>query len=138
MTVGDQRGIDIVCFDEGEDLSTVAAVSSPVLKVRSLLYISGRGRAFLQTMIRIGHTDESRLSAVNAATQGPAAVGVGAVVHIAVLSEEVLAAEGLHIHRHPVTGPHGSYSGTNFLHHTHHLMAHGDAGNRPRHRAMLM
>jgi len=67
----------------------------------------------------------------------PAAVGVGAVIHKAVLTEEALAAEGLHVHRHPVTGPDSCHSGADFLHHTHQFMANGDAGNRPGHRAML-
>ena len=104
--------------------------------IASLLFCRN-GRNFVQSLVRIGHPDELCLSAVNTATQSPAAVGIGAVVHKAMPAEETLATEGFHIYRHPVAGLHGGHGGADFLHHTHHLMAYSDTGHRPGHRAML-
>lgn len=101
------------------------------------LLIGDRVGDLVQALIRIGYPYELSLSTVDTASQRPAAVGVGAVIHEAVLAEETLAAEGLHIHRHPVAGLHCGHSAAHRFHHTHHLMAHGDTGNRPGHRAML-
>ena len=64
----------------------------------------------VKTLVGIGHPYILGLAAVDAAAQGPAPVGVGTVVHPAVLAEETVAAEGLHIHRHPVTGLYGGDS----------------------------
>ena len=79
------------------------------------LRIGDRVRDFVQTLVSIGHTDKFGLSAVNAATQRPAAVGVGAVVDEALSAEEALPAEGLHIHRHPVARFDRSYIRTHSL-----------------------
>ena len=101
------------------------------------LPVAHRVRDLVQALVRIGHPHILGLAAVDAATQGPAAVGVGAVVHPAVAAEIALAAEGLHVHRHPVAGLHGGHGGAHLLHHAHHLMAHGDAGHRAGHAAVL-
>ena len=101
------------------------------------LLVSDRVGNLVQSLIRIGHPDKLSLSAVDAAPQCPPTVGIGAIVHKAVLAEETLAAESLHIHRHSVTGLHGGVSAAHRFHHAHHLMAYRDAGNCPGHRAML-
>jgi len=46
---------------------------------------------------------------------------------------DALTTDSLSIHRHPVTGLHGGCGRTYRLHHTHHLMANRDAGNRLGH-----
>ena len=92
---------------------------------------------FVEALVGVGHPDELRLSAVDAAAQRPAAVGVGAVVDPAVLAEEAVPAEGLHVHRHPVAGPDGGDGLAGLLHDAHYLVAHGDAGHRPGYGAVL-
>ena len=101
------------------------------------LFIGNPLRDFIQALVGIGHTDKLRLSAVDSAAQGPPSIGVGAVIHPTILAEIALAAKGLHIHRHPVPEAQLLHLGAHGLHHAHHLMAHGDAGHRPGHGAML-
>ena len=50
---------------------------------------------FVQSLVGVGHPHEFRLSAVNPAAQGPAPVGIGAVVDITMLAEKTVPAEGL-------------------------------------------
>lgn len=101
-----------------------------------LLVGDGIGDA-VHALVRVGYPDVLCLPAVDAAAQGPAAAPVGAVVDVAVLAEEALAAEGLHIHRHPVPGPDSGDGVAHGFHHAHHLVTHGDARHRPGHRAVL-
>lgn len=91
----------------------------------------------VQPLAGIGHPHIFRLPAVYAAAQGPASVGVGAVVDVAALAEKALAAEGLHIHRHPVARADRAHLAANLLHNAHHLVAHSDAGNGPGHAPVL-
>ena len=91
----------------------------------------------IQSLIGIGHAHIFSLSAVDAAAQRPAAVGIGAVVYPSVLAEEALAAEGFHIHGYAVAGFDGGDGAADFLNHAHHLMAHGDARDGPGHAAVL-
>ena len=83
------------------------------------------------------HTHIFGLSAVDAATQCPTAVGRGAVVHKAMLAEETFTAEGLHVHRHTVAHLHALHVGADFLHHAHHFVAHGDAWHGSWHASVL-
>ena len=91
----------------------------------------------IQPLVGVGDTDKFRLAAVDAAAQGPAAVGVRAVVDPAVTAEEAVPAEGLHVHSHPVPGPQALHGRPDRFHHAHHLVAHGDAGYRPGHGAVF-
>ena len=91
----------------------------------------------IQALIGKEYPHILRLSAVDAAAQRPAAVFVGAVVHIAPLAEKAIAAEGLHIHRYPVAGLHMGHGAAHGLHHAHHLVAHGDARHGPGNAAVL-
>ena len=91
----------------------------------------------VQSLVGMGYPDIFRLAPVDATAQGPAPVRVGAVIDPAVLAEEAVAAEGFHIHRHPVTGPDRGDGPAHLVHDAHHLMAHGDPGHRPGHRAVL-
>ena len=90
-----------------------------------------------EALVGQGDPDAGGLSAVDAAAQGPAALGVNAVVDPAMAAEEAVPAEGLHVHRHPVPGLYPGDGGAHRLHHAHHLVAQGDAGHRPGHRAVL-
>ena len=101
------------------------------------LLVGDRIGNFIQSLIGIGYTHIFRLSPIDPAPQGPAAIGIGAVVYKAFFAEEAFAAEGLHIHRHPITGTDGGHRFSHRLHHTHHLMSHGDAGYCFWHRTML-
>ena len=103
---------------------------------RALLVAHPLGDA-RQALVGVGHSHRLGLPAVYAAAQGPAAVGVGAVVHEAPAAEVALAAEGLHVHRHAVARSHAPHRRAHGLHHAHHLVPHGHAGHRPRHAAVL-
>ena len=83
------------------------------------------------------HAHILRLSTVDAASQSPAAMGRGTVVDIAMLAEEAFATEGLHVDRHAVADLHAPDIGSHLLHHTDHLVAHGDARHRPWHTSVL-
>ena len=85
----------------------------------------------VQALIGVGDPDILRLTAVDAAAQGPAAVGVGAVVDPAVLAEEAVAAEGFHVDGDPVPRAHRGDLVANLFHNAHHLVARGDAGHGP-------
>lgn len=91
----------------------------------------------VQPLVSVGNPHILRLASVNAAAQGPAAVGVGAVVDPAVFAEKALSTEGLHVDSHPVAGAHRGDGGAHFLHDTYHLVTNRDAGHRPGHRAVL-
>lgn len=63
-----------------------------------------------ESLFGMGHADIFGLSTVDAAAECPAAVGGGAVVHIAVPAEEALAAECLDVDCYALPrtdGPHG-------------------------------
>ena len=64
-------------------------------------------------------------------------MGRGAVVDIAVSAEVAFATEGLHIDRHAVADLHAPDIGSRLLHHTDHLVAHGDARHSPWHTSVL-
>ncbi len=98
------------------------------------LLIGNAVRDLVQPLIRKGHPDKLRLPAVDAAAKGPAAVGVGTVVYPALPTEKAIAAEGFHIHRHPVAGFHIGHRTAHFFHDAHHLMSHRDTGNGPGER----
>ena len=89
-----------------------------------------------EALVGVGHPDVFRLAAVDAAAQGPAAVGIRAVVDPAVAAEEALPAESLHVHRHPVSRLKCRDSLPHLLHHAHHLVSHRNAGHRPGHGAV--
>ena len=91
----------------------------------------------VEPAVGVGDADVFGLAAVYAAAERPAAVGVGAVVDPAVLAEEALAAEGLHVHGDPVAGPDLAHLGAHGLHDAHHLVPHGDAGHGARHGAVF-
>ena len=91
----------------------------------------------VQSLVGMGHTHVLGLSAVDAAAQRPASVGVFAVVHIAVTAEETLAAEGFDVHRHPVAGLYGSDALAHPFDNAHHLVADGNAGHGTGHAAVL-
>lgn len=59
-------------------------------------------RNFIETPVRIRNTNVLGLPSVDAASQRPAPLRIGAVVHPAVLTEKALPAESFHIYRHPV------------------------------------
>ena len=90
-----------------------------------------------EALVCVGHPDILRLAPVDAAAQGPAPVGVGAVVHIPTPAEKARPAEGLHVHRHPVSRAELGHVGPYFLHHPHHLVAQGDPRHRPGHGPVL-
>ena len=90
-----------------------------------------------QPLVGIGDTDVRRLSAVDAASECPAPVGVGTIVHIAVTAEEAFAAECLYIDRHTVAGTEVADGGAGLFDHTYHLMAYGDAGHGTGNAAMF-
>ena len=94
----------------------------------------GDGR---EPLVGVGHADVFGLPAVDAATERPSAVGVGAVVHIAVAAEEALAAERLDIDRHALARADGTDSGTHLFDDADHLVPHGDAGHSAGHAAVL-
>ena len=77
------------------------------------------------------------LPAVNAAAECPAAVFVGAVVHIAFLAEEALPAEGLNIDRHTVPRFYMGHRRADSLNDAHHLMTDRDARYGAGHAAVL-
>ena len=85
----------------------------------------------------LAYTHILRLSAVNATAERPAAIGVGAVVHEAVLAEEALAAEGLHIDRHTVARLDIADLGADLLNDANHLVTNGYAGYSTGHTAVL-
>ena len=91
----------------------------------------------VQPLVRIRHPHIFRLAPVDAAAQGPASIGVGTVVHPAVLAEKAFPAEGFHIYGHPVAGAHRPHRRAHFFHNAHHLVAHRDPRHRPGHRAVL-
>ena len=97
------------------------------------LRIAHGGRNRGQTLVGMGHPHVFGLTAVDPAAESPAAVGIGAVVHVAVAAKEALAAEGLDVDRHPVARPDGGHTGSDGLHHADHLVSDGDARNGPRH-----
>ena len=68
------------------------------------------------------------MSPVDAAAQCPTAVGIGAVVYPAILTEETLSAEGLHIDRHPVAWLDIGDCRADIFHNANHLTANSDAG----------
>ena len=91
----------------------------------------------VKPLVGMGHTDKFRLPTVDAAAQSPTSVGVGAVVHIAFLAKETLAAEGLHVHGDAVARTDIGDGTPHLLHHAHNLVAYGDARHGTRHAAML-
>ena len=85
----------------------------------------------------MGNTDIFRLSAVDAATQGPSAVRVFAVVYIAVPAEEALSTEGFYVDGYPVAGFYVVYVCTDLFYDTHHFMAYRNAGYGTRYTSVL-
>ena len=128
--------------EHGVLLAYLAYARSPVARGEDvaheecLFVADGVGDA-VESLRGKGYAHIFRLPAVDAAAQCPTAVWRCAVVHIAVPAEEALPAEGLDIHCHAVAHAYAFHFGTDFLHHSHHLVAHSDAGNGPRHTAVL-
>ena len=90
-----------------------------------------------QTLIGIRHADVLRLTTVNPAAECPAAVGIGAVVDKAVLTEKAVSAERLHVDGYTVAGFDGFDCRTDLLDYADHLMADRNTGYGTRHRAVL-
>lgn len=86
-----------------------------------------------QTLIGIRYADVLRLTAVNPAAECPAAVGIGAVVDKAVLTEKAVSAERLHVDGYTVAGFDGFDCRTDLLDYADHLM--GRPLYRVRHAA---
>ena len=101
------------------------------------LFVAHRVRYAVQALVGIGHAHVFRLTAVDAASQGPTAVGVGAIVHIAVPAKEALAAEGFHVHRDPVAGADGGDVGAYLLYNAHHFVPNRCSGHGARHATVL-
>ena len=76
-------------------------------------------------------------AAVYAAAEGPAAVGVGAVVHPAVFAEEALAAICLHVHGDALAGLHLRDAAPDGLDDADHLVPYRDAGHGARDAPVL-
>ena len=98
--------------------------------------ISGKDGLFIGYAIRdtvqpvhgIGNPDIRGLAAVDAASQCPSAVRIGAVIDKAPLTEKAFAAEGFHIDRHPVTHRKTMDLPSQCGDFSHHLMADDDPG----------
>ena len=101
------------------------------------LFVAHRIGNTVQTPVGIRDPDILRLTAVDTASQRPAPLRVGAIVHIAAAAEETLAAKGLDVHRHPVADLHRGNLRPHLLHHSHHLVSDGDARHRTGHAAVL-
>ena len=80
----------------------------------------------VQSLIGQGYTYIFGLAAVYAASKCPAAVWVGAVVHVAVFAEEAFAAEGFYIHGHSVTWFYCSDGCANLFHYSNHFVSNGN------------
>lgn len=89
-----------------------------------------------QPLLGVGYAHVFGLSAVDAASERPAPVGVGAVVDVAVAAEETLAAEGLDVDRHAVARAERRDAGADLLDDAHHLVADGNALDGARHAAV--
>ena len=101
------------------------------------LFVAHIVRNPVQPLVGIRHSDIFGLASVDSASQGPASVGVGAVVHEAMPAEEAIPAEGFHIDGDAVSGFDVVYGRPGLFHDADHLMPYGDAGNGSRHAAVL-
>ena len=88
-------------------------------------------RDFREPLVGVRHPDILCLASIDPAAQGPAAVGIGTVVHIPVAAEEAVPAEGLHIDGNPVAGVKVGNGRAHLFYDAHHFMSQGDAWNRP-------
>ena len=101
------------------------------------LFVAHRVGDAVQPLIGIGNTHVFGLPTVDAATQRPTAIGIGAIVYIALTAKEAFAAEGFYVDRHPVARLHRLYGGAYLLDDAYHLVPHGNTGHSARHTAML-
>ena len=101
------------------------------------LFIGYTIRNTVQPLIGIRHPYIFRLSAVDAAAQGPASVFVFAVVYISMLAEKAFATKSFHVNRHTVAGLHGGDLLAYLFYNAYHLMPYGNARHGTRDTSML-
>ena len=101
------------------------------------LFVSHRIRNAVQSLVGIRHADVLGLTSVDAATQCPTTIGIGAIVHISVSAKEAFATKGFYVHRNPVAGPDGSDVRAHLLHDAYHFVPHRGSGQGTRHATVL-
>ena len=125
----------IVLCDFG-DLRRPITRGENITNEQSLSVGHGIGN-LVQPLIRERHANVLCLTAVNAATERPTTVLVGAVVDKSFLAEEALAAEGFHVDSDSVAGLYVRDSRADFFHNANHLVPDRDSFHRSRHAAVL-
>ena len=96
------------------------------------LFVAHRIRNAVQSLVGIRHADVLGLTSVDAATQCPTTIGIGAIVHISVSAKEAFATKGFYVHRNPVAGPDGSDVRAHLLHDAYHFVPHRGSGQGTR------
>ena len=125
-----------VLFLDFRDTRRPKACGQDVAHEQSLLVGHRRGN-HIQALVRIRNPDKFGLSSVDAATQSPSAMRVGAVVHVSVSAKEAFPAKYLHVYGHPVARLDRSDFMAYFFHHPDHFMPYRDSRYGTRHTPMF-
>lgn len=137
IPVGPAPMMSTVSFSVISDMRAAPKARGKHVAHKERLFVAHRIRNAVQSLVGIRHADVLGLTSVDAATQCPTAIGIGAIVHISVSAKEAFATKGFYVHRNPVAGPDRSDVRAHLLHDAYHFVPHRGSGQGTRHATVL-